>query len=105
MARSPDVQDFEGWDGTPGDPYDKFEGRLWENTTRSDDRGWSLADHLRGEDEGAQGAGATGPALPPVAQATERRKALASYRRRAKESYGILVRHMPQEYKELLARV
>ena len=51
--------DFEPWDGTPGDAYDKFETRLLNASTKSDDRGWSLADTFQGNDEG-------GPAGPPI---------------------------------------
>ena len=59
--------DFDPWDGTPGDPYDKFELRLLNASTKSDDRGWSLADHFLGNDEG----GPTGPPLPAGAAATK----------------------------------
>ena len=44
--------DFTPYDGTPGDMYDKFEERLMNGATRADDRGWSLADHYGGVDEG-----------------------------------------------------
>ena len=44
--------EFEPWDGTPGDSYDKFEVRLLNNASKTDDRGWSLADHMLGTDEG-----------------------------------------------------
>ena len=47
-----DPFDFAPWDGTPGDAWEKFEARLWDGTTKTDDRGWSLADHLKGQDEG-----------------------------------------------------
>ena len=87
-----DGLDFDGWDGTPGDQWEKYSQRLFEHTTKTDDRGWSLADHLRGADEGAQGPGATGPAHPPAANHADLRKSQAAYRKRQKESYGILIR-------------
>ena len=79
--------DFEPWDGTPGDPYDKYEKRLLNYGSRSDDRGWSLSDHLLGNDEG----GPTGPAIPGGAAGV---KAQAALRKRQKESYGIQTRHI-----------
>ena len=54
--------DFDPWDGTPGDAYDKFEIRLLNNGSKTDDRGWSLSDHLLGDDEGGPNIGA--PAMP-----------------------------------------
>ena len=79
--------DFDPWDGTPGEAYDKYEQRLLNHGSRSDDRGWSLSDHLLGNDEG----GPAGPAFPGgVAGA----KARASFRRRQKESYGIQTKHI-----------
>ena len=80
--------DFEPWDGTPGDPYDKFEIRLLNASSRTDDRGWSLADHLLGNDEG----GPAGPAFPAAAVAQN--KAQIAFRKRQKESYGILTKHI-----------
>ena len=62
--------DFEPWDGTPGDPYDKYEKRLLNYGSRSDDRGWSLSDHLLGNDEG----GPTGPAIPGEQRESKRRQ-------------------------------
>ena len=82
-----DKLSFEGWDGTPGDAWDKFAIRLMNGSAKSDDRGWSYADHFKGDDEG----GPTGPAFPGGAQGT---KAQAAYRKRQKESYGILTRHI-----------
>ena len=35
----------------PGDEYDKFRERALNAMATSDDRGWSLADHLLGTDE------------------------------------------------------
>ena len=60
------------------------------NSAKSDDRGWSYADHYnKGLDEG-------GPAGPPFpANPAENRKAQAAFRwRRQKESYGNLTRHI-----------
>jgi len=93
--------DIEGWDGTPGDAYDKFELRLMNLCSKSDDRGWSYADHLKGQDEG----GPTGPEFPIPAGGTEGRKATATFRRRQKESYSILTRHITsQEIVDVLTR-
>ena len=79
--------DFEPYDCTPGDAFDAFEERLFNNLTSSDDRGFSLADHVLGLDEG----GPAGPAMPGGAMAA---KALAARRKRQKQSYGVLVRHL-----------
>ena len=83
--------DFDPWDGTPGDAYDKFEIRLLNNGSKTDDRGWSLSDHLLGDDEGGPNIGA--PAMPagPPAQLL---KAQQARRKRQKESYGILAKHV-----------
>ena len=52
--------DFEGWCGTPGDPWDKFDLRLKNGSSKSDDRGWSYADHFAGTDGITGIAGITG---------------------------------------------
>ena len=39
-------------DGTPGQPWEDFKRRLRNVATRSDDRGFSLADHYDDVDEG-----------------------------------------------------
>ena len=45
MSKEAEVKyDFEPWDGTPGDSYDKYEKRLLNHGSRTDDRGWSLSD-------------------------------------------------------------
>ena len=76
-----DKLSFHGWDGTPGDEWERFDLRLMNNSAKSDDRGWSYADHYKGLDEG-------GPAGPPFpANPAENRKAQAAFRRRQKESY------------------
>ena len=98
-----DPFDFAPWDGTPGDAWEKFEARLWDGTTKTDDRGWSLADHLKGQDEGQPPPMGTGVAFP--ANPAENRKALNAFRKRQKESYGILVRHITsQDIKDTLQR-
>jgi len=38
--------EFTPWDGTPGKPFDDYETALLNAGSRSDDRGWSLSDHL-----------------------------------------------------------
>ena len=80
--------DFEPYDCTPGDAFDAFEERLFNNCTATDDRGFSLADHLLGIDEG----GPAGPAMPAGAAANA--KAVAARRKRQRSSYGLLVRHL-----------
>ena len=42
--------DFEPYDGKPGESYDKFERRLMNAGSKTDDRGYSWADHFRGVD-------------------------------------------------------
>jgi hypothetical protein len=74
------------YSGTPGEEWESFEDALLNLcTTKTDDRGWSLADHLLGNDEG----GPNGNALPQNSAA-----AAQAYRKRQKESYGILTRHV-----------
>ena len=77
-------------DGTPGQPWEDFKRRLRNVATGSDDRGFSLADHFDDIDEGGAAIGA--PAMP--ANATELRKAQAARRRRQKDSYGLLTKHL-----------
>ena len=80
--------DIDPFDGTPGDDYDKFEERLLVFATRkTDDRGYSLADHFLGIDEGSPG----GPPMPVGAGAA---KALVSLRQRQKNSFGLLTGHV-----------
>ena len=89
MAPTVDVKyDFTPYDCTPGDPWDVFSADLLRHGTKTDDRGYSLADHLLGTDEG----GPLGPA-PPVAPAAANKAAIA-LRKRAKESYGLLSKHI-----------
>ena len=38
--------DFEPYDGKPGESYDRFERRLMNAGSKTDDRGFSYADHL-----------------------------------------------------------
>ena len=80
--------DIDPYDGTPGDDYDKFEERLLVFATRkTDERGYSLADHLLGIDEGSPG----GPPLPVGAGAA---KAAIALRQRQKNSFGLLTVHV-----------
>ena len=61
MVNNVDVKyDFAPYDCTPGAAWEVFEADLLRHATKTDDRGWSLADHLLGTDEG----GPAGPALP-----------------------------------------
>ena len=85
--------EFTPYDCVPGDGWEKFDSDLLNHCTGEvDKRGWSVADHLLGADEG----GATGPALPSTApaNAVERRAALAAQRIRAKQAYSIITKHI-----------
>ena len=56
MTTSNIKYDFEPAQPTPGEDYDRFNERLLNAATvHSDDRGWSLADHMLGIDEGGPG--------------------------------------------------
>ena len=70
--------DFPPWDGTPGPLYDKFDTALMNCASRSDDRGWSYADHFMGIDEG----GPAGPAIAAAGGAAAQAKATTAYRKR-----------------------
>ena len=85
--------DFTPWDGTPGPLYDKFDTALMNCASRSDDRGWSFADHLMGIDEG----GPAGPAIAAAGGAAAQAKATTAFRKRQKESYGMLTRHITNQ--------
>ena len=77
--------DFEPSQPTPGNDYDKFEERLLNAAAaKSDDRGYSLADHMLGIDEGSPG----GPPMP--AGGAQAAKAATARRGRQKESYGMI---------------
>ena len=79
--------DFTPHDGTPGKPFDQFEKRLVNFAASvTDDRGFSLADHLLGTDEG----GPLNPAMPVGAGAA---KAATARRSRQKKSYALLTKH------------
>ena len=80
--------DFEPYDCTPGDAYDAFEERYLNHATATDDRGYSLADHVLGIDEGSPG----GPAIAGTPQQIQ--KAQAALLKRQKQSYGLLVKHL-----------
>ena len=54
MAPTVDFKyDFTPFDGTPGETWERFEADLLRSATRTDDRGWSLADLLLNQDEGS----------------------------------------------------
>ena len=88
--------EFDDYDDTPGKPWDDFKGRLMNYAAgRTDDRGWSLADHLMQVDEGS-------PGVPmPIGNATELRKANAARRRRQRESYAVLTKHIGRCHEHL----
>ena len=80
-------------DCTPGDTWETFDQDLLNHCSgERDDRGWSLADYLMAQDEGSAG----GPALPlnNAANAADRKKALAAARKRAKNAYSMLLKHI-----------
>ena len=93
MAPAEPRFDFSPYDCTPGDGWETFDQQLQDFCSGEvDDRGWSLADHFLGVDEG----GPAGPAFPPnnAGNAVERRKALAAQRKRQKESYAVLTKYI-----------
>ena len=82
--------DIAPHDGTPGKPFDDFEDRLMNFAAGEvDERGWSLADLFDTTDEG----GILGPAMPAGGNA-DARKAIQCRRKRIKEAYGLLTKHI-----------
>ena len=74
---------FSQYDCQPNfERYEAFELQLYAHGGRSDEHGWSLADHLMGIDDG----GPTGTALAPPTTA-DGRAAVKLHRKRAKESH------------------
>ena len=64
MPQHEDRFDFDDYDGTPGKSWDDFDERLKNYAAgKTDDRGYSVADHLLKIDEGS----INGPALPAIA--------------------------------------
>ena len=101
MSRPETRHDFDPYDGEPGKAWDDFDERLLNFTSgKTDDRGYSIADTLLEQDEGA----ANGPALP-IGAPQELRKAQAAARRRQKDAFSILLRHQthPDHVKHLSA--
>ena len=101
MSRPETRHDFDPYDGEPGKAWDDFDERLLNFTSgKTDDRGYSIADTLLEQDEGA----ASGPAFP-VGVPAELRKAHAAARRRQKDAFSILLRHQthPDHVKHLSA--
>ena len=76
------------FDGTPGQTFDDFNDAMLNALAEVvDDRGWSLADHVLGQDEGS-------PAHPhPAAGSTDGRKSRQLERKRQKSAYGFISRH------------
>ena len=90
MAQSNNVRyDFEPYSGTPGEEWTVFEEQLLNaGAAISDDRGWSLADHFLGTDE-------LGPAGPPLpGNAAGAAAAQNAFRKRQKQAYGMLAKHV-----------
>ena len=86
---------FAQYDGTPGRKYDDFVMlALNAMAGKMDERGFSLADHIKKTDEGGDAA-ATDDAMPNANTAAGV-KALAARRRRrrARESYSLIVTHI-----------
>ena len=71
----------------PGDDYDKWRQDALNAMASGDDRGWSLADHVLGIDEG----GPAGPGIPGGAAGV---KAAGLFRTRQKTSYKVLTKHV-----------
>lgn len=83
------------YDGTPGDKYKVHEVNLLNLLSEKvDDRGFSLADHVRGVDEGGAAPGA--PAITALPQA-QQRVAQRARDVRAKTSYSLVVRYTTDE--------
>ena len=100
-ARTVDIKLlFDPYDCKPGRAgFDRFKQNLINHGGRSDELGWSLADCLLLEDDGALNAlgapvGGGVPALPAAGggPAVENRR--AKRRKRLKESAELVVRHI-----------
>ena len=82
--------DFDRFDGRPGEPYREWRIALLNFcSSRSDESGSSWADHLLDVDMG--GAGQGSPAVPTGPQGI---KMIRLRLARAKNSYGIIVKHI-----------
>ena len=81
--------DFQPFNGTPGETYDKWERALLNNGARADDRGYSISDHLNGTDEGSANV-----PHPAAAGSADGRKSRAAQRKRQKDAYAMLTRHL-----------
>ena len=79
--------DFTPRNPDPGDDYDKWRQDALNAMASGDDRGWSLADHVLGIDEG----GPAGPGIPGGAAGV---KAAGLFRTRQKTSYKVLTKHV-----------
>ena len=79
--------DFTPANPDPGDDYDKWRQNALNAMASGDDRGWSLADHVLGIDEG----GPAGPGIPGGAAGV---KAAGLFRTRQKTSYKVLTKHV-----------
>ena len=79
--------DFAPANPDPGDDYDRWRQRALNAMANGDERGWSLADHVLGIDEGGPG----GPGIPGGAAGI---KAAGLFRTRQKTSYKILTKHV-----------
>ena len=79
--------DFTPYDGTPGKPWEDYEDRLLNSAcaAKSDDRGWSLADHINGVDEGSAERDDTQPVSRSLGSGRARRS-----RRSRPTSYNLL---------------
>ena len=88
MVAPTDIKyDFEPANPDPGDDYDKFRERALNAMSTSDDRGWSLSDHMLGIDEG-------GPGGPPMPGGAGLAKAQQAFRGRQKNAYKLLSKHV-----------
>ena len=81
---------FDGFDATAGEKFSTWRrAALGHMAGKCDDKGYSLADHLLGEDQGGYAAGAPNQGNPLGLNPSDR----AKYLKRTKESWSIIYRH------------
>ena len=91
---------FTPYDGAPGRPYDDFVMNLKNVAAgKTDDRGFSLADHIDNCDEGGANPppGEDEPISMPNSNTAAHAKAVAARRRRTREAYSLIVGHISNE--------
>ena len=86
MTESKKEHDFPPFVGTSGAPFRRWkENLLGHGAGKCDDKGYSVADHLLGADQGGYAAGA-----PPAGNAADQTK----MRKRRKEAWALLYRNI-----------